>query len=40
MKKLKRIADAHNDTPRAALGYWTPTEVAFNCPPPVGSCCL
>ena len=37
--KLKRIANKHNHNPRAALGYWTPHEVAFNCPPPVGSCC-
>jgi transposase, IS30 family len=34
--KLKRIAHKHNHTPRKALGYWTPYEVAFDCPPPVG----
>lgn len=34
--KLKRIAHKHNHTPRKALGYWTPFEVAFDCPPPVG----
>jgi transposase, IS30 family len=38
-RKLKRIADKHNHTPRAALGYWTPFEVAFNSPPPVASRC-
>lgn len=37
-RKLKRIADKHNHNPRAALGYLTPHEVAFDCPPPVGSC--
>lgn len=34
--KLQRIAHKHNHTPRKALGYWTPFEVAFDCPPPVG----
>lgn len=38
-RKLKRIQHAHNNIPRAALGYLTPFEVAFDCPPPVGSCC-
>jgi transposase, IS30 family len=35
-RKLKRIEDKHNNTPRKVLGYLTPFEVAFNCPPPVG----
>jgi transposase, IS30 family len=34
--KLQRIAYKHNHTPRKALGYWTPFEVAFDRPPPVG----
>ncbi len=33
--KLKRVADKHNHTPRKALGYRTPFEVAFNRPSPV-----
>jgi IS30 family transposase len=37
--RIKRIEDKHNHTPRAALGYLTPFEVAFDCPPPVGICC-
>ena len=37
--KLNRIAYKHNHNPRAVLGYWTPHEVAFDCPPLVGSCC-
>ena len=36
--KLKRIEHKHNHTPRKALGYLTPFEVAFDCPPPVGIC--
>ena len=37
--KLKRIEHKHNHTPRKALGYLTPFEVAFDRPPPVGICC-
>ena len=37
--RIKRIALKHNHNPRAALGYRTPYEVAFDCPPPVGICC-
>ena len=37
--RLARIENKHNHTPRAALGYLTPYEVAFNCPPPVGVWC-
>jgi IS30 family transposase len=37
--KLARIEDKHNHMPRKALGYLTPYEVAFQCPPPVGVWC-
>lgn len=33
--KLKRIENKHNHTPRKALGYRTPFEVAFACSPHV-----
>lgn len=33
--KLKKIESIHNHTPRKALGYRTPYEVAFQCPPHV-----
>lgn len=33
--KLKKIENIHNNTPRKALGYRTPYEVAFPCPPHV-----
>jgi transposase, IS30 family len=33
--KLKKIENKHNHTPRKALGYLTPYEVAFQCPPHV-----
>ena len=37
--KLARIETKHNHTPRKGLGYLTPYEVAFHCPPPVGIWC-
>ena len=36
--KLTRIQNKHNNTPRKALEYKTPNEIAFNRPPPVGIC--
>ena len=33
--QLTRIQDRHNHTPRKCLGFRTPHEVAFNCPPRV-----
>jgi IS30 family transposase len=33
--QLVRIQDKHNHTPRKCLGYITPYEVAFKCPPRV-----
>jgi len=33
--KLKKIENIHNHTPRKALGYRTPYEIAFQCPPHV-----
>ena len=33
--QLSRIQDKHNHTPRKCLGYLTPYEVAFKCPPRV-----
>jgi transposase, IS30 family len=33
--QLNRIQHQHNHTPRKCLGYLTPYEVAFNCPPRV-----
>lgn len=33
--QLRRIQDKHNHTPRKCLGFLTPYEVAFNCPPRV-----
>jgi transposase, IS30 family len=37
--KVARVEHQHNHTPRKALGYLTPYEVAFHCPPPVGVWC-
>lgn len=37
--RLARIEFKHNHTPRKALSYLTPYEVAFQCPPPVGIWC-
>jgi len=37
--RLARIEAKHNHTPRKALAYLTPYEVAFHCPPPVGIWC-
>jgi IS30 family transposase len=36
---IKRIEHKQNHTPRAALGYLTPLEVALDCPPPSGIPC-
>ena len=38
-ERVARIEWKHNHTPRAALGYLTPYEVVFQCPPPVGIWC-
>jgi transposase, IS30 family len=35
--KLRRLEDKYNHRPRKCLGFLTPHEVAFNCPPPVGT---
>ena len=35
--KVKRIQDMYNHRPRKCLGFLTPHEVAFNCPPSVGT---
>jgi transposase, IS30 family len=35
--KLKRLQDKYNHRPRKSLGFLTPHEVAFNCPPLVGT---
>ena len=35
--KLKRLEEKYNHRPRKCLGYLTPHEVAFNCPPLVGT---
>lgn len=37
--KLKKIENIHNHTPRKALGYRTPYEVAFQCSPRVAIWC-
>ncbi len=31
--QLRQVQDKHNHTPRKCLGYLTPHEVAFSCPP-------
>lgn len=36
--RLKRIEHKHNHTPRAALDFYTPYEIAFKCPPLSGIC--
>jgi IS30 family transposase len=35
--KLRRIEEKYNHMPRKSLGFLTPHEVAFNCPPRVGT---
>ena len=35
--KLRRIQEKYNHMPRKCLGFLTPYEVAFNCPPRVGT---
>lgn len=35
--KLRRIQNKYNHMPRKCLGFLTPHEVAFNCPPRVGT---
>jgi len=35
--KVRRLEDKYNHRPRKCLGFLTPYEVAFNCPPHVGT---